>query len=270
MAANDPDLNKIRPLKKVCKLIRFHQIRVPLIIILLKKICSLENISAEFEALEKIAINSQGDVRSAINDLQSLARIDKIIRVEDTKILTNRTKDVNLFETLKGVFSAKSPQKAIKIINYSSVNFDDFLLSISDNMPLRYLDFKDLSIAYDLLSKADMVRGRIGIENWNLLKYFFNFLAQSTTLSPETYEPFEFIYPPMRIIKLFWSKSHRQKIDKISLKIAKALHVSKRTAINDILPFIKIIIEKDKVNPAVSSLNFDQDEINFIIKMKKL
>lgn len=269
MAANNPDLNKIRPLKRVCKLIRFHQIRVPLIIVLLKRICSLENITAEFEALEKIALNSQGDVRSAINDLQSLASIDKKIRVEDTMLLTNRAKDIPLFETLKGLFSAKSTQEAIHIINYSSVNFDDLLLSISDNMPLRYLDCKDLSLAYDLLSKADMVRGRIGIENWNLLKYFFNLLAQSTTISPGTYRSFEFIYPPIRIIKLFWSKSHRQKIDAISLKIAKRLHVSKRTAIEDILPFIKIILEKTRVDPAVSSLNFDQDEINFIIKMKK-
>ena len=30
MAANDPDIDKLRPLKKVCLLVRFHQIRLPL------------------------------------------------------------------------------------------------------------------------------------------------------------------------------------------------------------------------------------------------
>lgn len=270
MAANDPDLKKIRPLKKVCKLIRFKKIRIPLIILLLKKICTNENITAEFNALERIAINSQGDLRSAINDLQSLAITDKIIRVEDTIPLTKRAKDINLIDTLRGIFSAKSSQEAIKIINHSSVNFDDLLLSISDNLPIRYSNSEDLIIAYDLLSKADVVRGRVGIENWTLLKYFFILLAQSTTVSPQTYRSFEFIYPPIRIMKLFWSKNQRQKIDIISSKISKEIHSSKLTVIKSMLPFIKIILEKDKTNPVISSLNLNQDEINFIIKMKKL
>ena len=69
MAANDPDIDKLRPLKKVCLLVRFQQIRIPLVIALLQKICLLEHVKAEFEALERIAQNSRGDVRSAINDL---------------------------------------------------------------------------------------------------------------------------------------------------------------------------------------------------------
>ena len=31
MAANDPDIDKLRPLKKLCVLIRFHEIRIPLV-----------------------------------------------------------------------------------------------------------------------------------------------------------------------------------------------------------------------------------------------
>ncbi len=73
MAANDPDVDKLRPLKKVCLLIRFQQIRIPLVIALLQKICLLEHVKAELEAVERIAENSRGDIRSAINDLQSLS-----------------------------------------------------------------------------------------------------------------------------------------------------------------------------------------------------
>lgn len=270
MAANDPDLQKIRPLKKVCKLIRFHQIRLPLIITLLRKICINENIIAEFEALERIAINSQGDMRSAVNDLQSIAKVGTVVTLKDTLILTNRTKDINLFDTLRGVFSAKSTKEAAKILNYSNIKFDDILLSISDNMPLRYSNLDDLANAYDLLSKADMFRGRVGTENWNLLKYFFNLVAQSTTVSPESFKPFEFVYPPLRIMKLFWTKSQRTKLDSISSKIASSLHVSKTTAKNDILPFIKIMLKKDKTNPIVFSLNLDLLETDYIIKMNKL
>src|SRR4030042_1822484 len=73
MAANNPDIDKLRPLKKECMLIRFHQVRIPLLIALLQKICLLEHVKAEFEALERVAPNSRGDGRSAINDLQSLS-----------------------------------------------------------------------------------------------------------------------------------------------------------------------------------------------------
>jgi len=270
MAANDPDLKKIRPLKKVCKLIRFHKIRPPLIIKLLQEICKNENILAEFEALEKIALNSQGDVRSAINDLQTVAKIRGIIHLKDTMILTSRAKDINLFDTLKGIFSAKSPEEATRILNYSSVNFDDFILSISDNLPHRYTQLNDLATAYDLLSQADMFRGRIGTENWILLKYFFNLMAQASTISPESFRPFDLEYPPLRIIKLFWTKSQRVKIDSISQKIAHTLHLSKISAINEVLPFIKILLEKKRDDSTITCFNFDSDEIDYIIRMKKL
>ncbi|KON33043.1 MAG: hypothetical protein AC479_05885 [miscellaneous Crenarchaeota group-6 archaeon AD8-1] len=259
MAANDPDLRKIRPLKKVCKLIRFHKIRPPLIIKLLQEICKNENILAEFEALEKIALNSQGDVRSAINDLQTVAKIRGIIHLKDTMILTSRAKDINLFDTLKGIFSAKSPEEATRILNYSSVNFDDFILSISDNLPHRYTQLNDLATAYDLLSQADMFRGRIGTENWI-----------ASTISPESFRPFDLEYPPLRIIKLFWTKSQRVKIDSISQKIAHTLHLSKISAINEVLPFIKILLEKKRDDSTITCFNFDSDEIDYIIRMKKL
>ncbi|MCW3998103.1 MAG: replication factor C large subunit [Candidatus Bathyarchaeota archaeon] len=270
MAANDPDLQKIRPLRKVSKLIRFQKIRLPLIITLLQKICERENIKVEFEALERIALNSQGDVRSAINDLQSIVKKEKIVTLKDTLLLSNRTQDINLFDTLRGMFSAKSTKEAAKILNYSNVNFDNFLLSISDNLPLRYSDLDDLANAYDLLSRADMFRGRVGVENWSLLKYFFNLVAQSATVSPESFKPFEFIYPPLRIIKLFWTKSQRIKLDSISLKIARKLHISKITAKKEVLPFIKILLEKEKTSPIASSFELDLAETDYIIKMKKL
>jgi replication factor C large subunit len=73
LAANDPELQKLRPLKKVCDLIRFHRVRLPLIITMLRKICVDERVNTDLEALESIAENSHGDLRSAINDLQGLA-----------------------------------------------------------------------------------------------------------------------------------------------------------------------------------------------------
>ncbi len=137
MAANDTDLLKLRPLKKVSELIRFQQVRIPLIILMLRRICVKEGIDAELEALERIAENSRGDVRSAINDLQSLAEEGKVLRLQDTLALSSRNRDISMQETLKGVFSAESFTEAITLLNRSGVDYDELLLSVSDNLPLQ-------------------------------------------------------------------------------------------------------------------------------------
>ena len=270
MAANDTDQKKLRPLKKVCQLIRFQQVRIPLIITTLRRICVAENIEAEFEALERIAQNSLGDMRSAINDLQSIAEGKQILTLQDTMFLSARNKDIGMYETLKGVFSAESPREAAMVLNHSSVNYDDFLLSISDNLPLRYPDSTDLAIAYDMVSRADVFRGRVGTENWHLLRYFFNLLAEAGTVSPRSFKPFDFIFPPMRIMKLFWTKSKRTKLENVCAKIALKCHVSRSTAKTDIVPFVKIILEKQKSSPIVSWLKLEPDDVDYLLKMNKL
>jgi len=269
MAANDPDLKKLRPLKKVCHLIRFQPVRIPLIITMLRRICVRENIEAEFEALERIAQNSQGDMRSAINDLQSIAEGRRVLRLQDTMFLSFRNKDVGMYETLKGVFSAESVGEAANLLNRSSVKYDEILLSMSDNLPLRYLDSLELANAYDLVSRADIFRGRVGTENWRLLRYFFNLLAEASTVSPRSFKPFEFIYPPIRVMKLFWTKNKRLKMESICAKIALKCHVSRRTAKKDIVPFLKIILKKQKSSPIISWLKLESDEVDYLTKMNK-
>lgn len=269
MVANDPDLKKLRPLKKVCHLIRFQPVRIPLIITMLRRICVRENIEAEFEALERIAENSQGDMRSAINDLQSIAEGKRVLRLQDTMFLSFRNKDVGMYETLKGVFSAESVGEAANLLNRSSVKYDEILLSMSDNLPLRYLDSLELANAYDLVSRADIFRGRVGTENWRLLRYFFNLLAEASTVSPRSFKPFEFIYPPIRVMKLFWTKNKRLKLESICAKIALECHVSRRTAKKDIVPFLKIILKKQKSSPIISWLKLESDEIDYLTKMNK-
>jgi replication factor C large subunit len=267
MAANDPDIDKLRPLKKLCLLVRFQQVRIPLIIALLQKICLLENIKAEFEALERIAQNSRGDVRSAINDLQSLSEENHYLTLQDTTMLSSRNKDTSMDETLRQYFSTKSIVEASSLLSYSSIDYDEFLLSVSDNLPRRYSDPIELAGAYDFISKGDMFRGRIGTENWHLLKYFFNELVQAAAINPQSYKQFEFITPPIRIITLFWTKGKRNMLNTICGKIGTQCHVSREIAKHDIVPYLRIILQKQKSNALMDWFKFTPDEVEFLAKM---
>ena len=92
----------------------------------------------------KIAQNSKGDVRSAINDLQSISEENQVLTLQDTMALSSRNKDISMDETLRGFFSAKSVAEASSLLSRSSVDYDDFLLSVSDNLPRRYTDPESL------------------------------------------------------------------------------------------------------------------------------
>jgi replication factor C large subunit len=267
MAANDPNIDKLRPLKKECLLIRFHQIRIPLIIALLQKICLLEHVKAEFEALERIAQNSRGDIRSAINDLQSISEENRNLTLQDTVMITSRNKDTSMDETLRQFFSAKSIAEVSSLLSYSSIDYDDFLLSVSDNLPKRYTAPIELAAAYNFVSQADLFRGRIGTENWHLLKYFFNELARAAAINPESYKPFELITPPIRIITLFWTKGKRNTLNSICSKIGAQCHISREAAKADFVPFIKIILQKNRSSPLVDWFKFTPEEVDFLIKV---
>jgi len=270
MAANDPDLQKLRPLKKVSALVRFYQVRIPLIIAMLQKICQKEHVKAEFEALERIAENSRGDVRSAINDLQSLAETTKTLTLQDTIVLSARNKDVSMDETLRSYFSAESLLEAAMLLSRSSVDYDDLLMAVGDNLPLRYTDPSDLAKAYDYVSQADMYRGRIGVENWHLLRNFFNSLSQAAGVSPQSYKPFALISPPIRVITLFWTKGRRTMLEAVCGKIGQRCHVSRATAKEDFVPYIKALLTKKKADAIVSWLELQPEEVEFLTKMNRL
>jgi replication factor C large subunit len=269
MAANDCDLEKLRPLKKLCLLIRFQQTRIPLIILALKKICEQEHIKYEFEALEKIATNSQGDVRSAINDLQGLSEEGKTLTEQDTLAIGLRSKDLSMYDTLKGYFAVKNLAEATTLLNYSNVEYDDLLMSIGDNMPRRHTDPIKLAEAYDYLSQADVFRGRIGTENWHLLKYFYNNLAQAAAVDPESYKPFEFISPPIRVITLFWTKNKRTLLNNICIKIGVQCHISKYEAKMIFIPYLRLMLQqKKKTSTLIEWLKLTAEEVTFLTSLK--
>jgi hypothetical protein len=137
-------------------------------------------------------------------------------------------------------------------------------------MTIFYFQLADLAQAYDLVSRADVFRGRVGTENWRLLKYFFNLLAEAATVSPKSFKPFEVISPPIRIMKLYWTKGKRTKLKNICAKIALKCHVSQTTAKTDIVPFVNIILEKQKSSPIISWLKLEPDEVDYLTKMNKI
>jgi replication factor C large subunit len=201
--------------------------------------------------------------------LQSLAETTKTLTLQDTMVLSVRNKDISMDETLREYFSAKSLADASTLLSRSSVDYDDLLMAVADNLPLRYADPEDLAEAYDFVSQADIFRGRVGMENWHLLKYFYNALAEAAAVSPESYRPFAFISPPIRVITLFWTKGKRTMLNDICAKIGERCHVSRETAKEDFVPMVKTLIAKQKAAQVISWLELAPEEVDFLAKMNR-
>ena len=172
-------------------------------------------------------------------------------------------------DTLRGYFTAKSIAEVSSLLSYSSIDYDDFLLSVSDNLPKRYTDPAELAAAYDFVSQADVFRGRIGTENWHLLKYFFNSLSQAAAVNPESAKPFTLITPPIRIITLFWTKGKRTMLDGICGKIGVQCHVSHGKAKHEFVPFVKELLQKQNSAPLAAWFKFTPEEVDFLVKMNR-
>ena len=87
LTANDPWKPKLMPLRNHCKMIRFNRIHSASIEKRLKEICSVEGVMAEDGVLKNLARWSQGDLRSAISDLQIAAYGSDTLTNDDLQTL---------------------------------------------------------------------------------------------------------------------------------------------------------------------------------------
>jgi len=140
------------------------------------------------------------------------------------------------------------------------------LLAIHDNLPLRYRDPENLATAYNILSRADVFRGRIGTEVWRLLPYVYDLLAQSTTIAPKTFQPFNPIFPPTKFSLLKWTGRERAILESICAKIAGKCHISKRLANLEFIPFLRMIFKKEseRATKIATWLELDEKSLEYI------
>lgn len=159
-------------LKQMCKLVRFYDPYPNSVLNLLKKICLKESIFADQKVLQTIADRCKGDIRSAVNDLQSLCTDKTQIDMKSLDVLGYRDREKDIFNALREIFKTRN----IKAIHEKLSNLDVDpklrILWICENLPKEYIDTNDLANGYNALSKADVFLGRTAKrQNYALWSY---------------------------------------------------------------------------------------------------
>jgi len=235
LTANDPYIPKLSSVRKKCKLIELEDVKISDILNILKKILKKEKIEYDDELLMKIAKQSKGDLRAAINDLE-VSYIGKEA-IKDVH-LSEREKKEDIFEILRTIFKKRDVKN---LADKLSVDFDELILWLEENLPKEYYE-KDLAKGFDILSKVDILRNRMKTKNyWRLLVYIRDLLIYGVALSKEyASERFTSYRRNQRILKYWIAKQKNLKRKEIAFNLSKKLHTSTKKIINDFYFYEKI------------------------------
>jgi len=257
MTCNDVWQSKLSPVRQKSKLIEMKMLNIGIIVSLLSRICEKENINKNPQVLKQIAIKAQGDLRAAINDLESYSHNHEIL------IDTEEKRDVedNIFNILRRLFKERQDFK--NLFDSTSMSLDEVLLWIEENIPKEYKN-EALAKAYHALGNADVFRGRIyKNQSWRFLLYQNIFQSAGISYAkPSPLEGFTKYERPKRILKIWLNNQKIAKKKTIAQKLAKFSHYSSKQAIQDV-NLLKPILRQPDVQ---KRLKFSDEEIAFLEK----
>jgi replication factor C large subunit len=255
MAANEKSL-RIRKLVKACKMIEFEPVPSRLLILLLDHILQSEGVKIGSGDRKLIVDNSRGDIRSLINSAQSRAAGYSTVSNKDII-------DVDIADAINGYFSAGSMEQAMQFIKKADVLYPDpryrptspeerqkdMLSALFSSIVSSHIEQCDLALLLDVLSRADVIVGRVNASRqWHLLKYVNSIIAtglyEKSRQKGIKYSQYMMPWPVMGPI---FARS--QSTRKILNELALALHISRSSAgLFYLSYFIRIMID-EKIDP---------------------
>ncbi len=174
---------KFRPLRDKTIAIEFKPVPTMDVYAKLERIAKELRLDAPPEALEALSVHSIGDLRSAINDLESIARGKGAVAVEDVEKLSVRDRQDYTPAIVLNIFAAKTLWEARKSINQAYIEHEELFDWIYENLPLILDDKRDLAEGLEALSRADIYAKRARMSSYRLQKYMFNAMTGGVAFS---------------------------------------------------------------------------------------
>lgn len=258
--ANDIWGKKISNLKKKCELIELKIISPSQTKEFLKKILEKENKKIPLDILNKISINSRGDLRSAINDLEASIYSESPEEIQ----IYERNKKEDIFQIIKYIFQEKADEKMLFSFDKLDAPLDEIMLWIEENIPKVYKG-EDLYRAYLRLGKADIFKGRIYKQQyWRFLVYenIFSSYGVSQAKGDKEINGFFKYSKPERILKIWLNNIKNAKKQTIAEKFSKKVHVGKKRILKEWKEVVNIL-----KNPVIQKeLKLEKEEIAYLNK----
>lgn len=250
------------------ELVEYKRLNQRDVISALVRILKREGITVPKEILTEIAKRSSGDLRAAINDLQTIVAGG----YEDAKyVLAYRDVEKTVFQSLGMVFSSDNAKRAKLALMNLDMSPDEFLLWVDENIPHMYLKPEEMARAYEAISRADIYLGRAQrTGNYSLWKYAIDMMTAGVAVAGTKKKGFAKFYPPNTLKMLAESKEERSIRDSIIKKIMKEMHMSKLEAL-ETMKILRTIFENnlDLAAHFTVFLELTEKEVEFLAGKEK-
>ncbi|MBR7123911.1 MAG: replication factor C large subunit [Candidatus Methanomethylophilaceae archaeon] len=238
----------------------------------LKKIVAAEGIEADTEALAAIAANSNGDMRAAVRDLESIAMGRTVITEADTEHLSNRIVQKSIYDLMYNVFRKNAPSAARKMMMDVDEDTDMVMLWVDENMPYEYKDRGDLVRGYERLSRADIFMGRIRRRQYyGFLRYASDMMSMGVASAKKSsFVNRERFRTPSYLTKMSRSKGMRSTKKEACLKLAEFTHNSTKRVSMDVVPALRQILQNDPEMRVmlIRKAELEEDELAYVMGVK--
>jgi replication factor C large subunit len=259
ITANDIWNRKFSELRRKTELIQLKEIDYKTIKDVMISILRSEKKFIDNDVLTNIAIKASGDLRAAINDLQTAASLPDPSEI----LISERNKEIDIFSALRIIFKGKPSNALLRIFDSVKKPIDEILLWVEENIPAEYQG-EELAKAYDALSKVDIFKRRIYRQQyWRFLVYENAFLSYGISSAKKSEKTgFTSYKKPTRILKMWLNNRRIEKKKSIAKKYSKYVHVGERRALKE-FPTIKSFLLKPEIQ---KELKLSEEEIEYLNK----
>ncbi len=258
ITANNIWDKQFTPLRRKSEIIQLKEIDYKTIKDTLIFILRKEKKFVDNNILTNLSIRAKGDLRAAVNDLQTIASMK-----EPSIFMDERNKEVDIFSALRLIFKGKPTSDVLKIFDSVNMSLDEIILWVEENIPAEYQG-EALTKAYDLLSKVDVFKGRIYKQQyWRFLLYENILLSYGISSSKRENKDtgFTSYKKPTRILKIWMNNQRTAKKKSIAQKYARYVHVGEKRAMKE-FPLIRAVIIS---NPKIQKeLRLTEEEIEYL------
>ena len=255
-------------LKNICQLIRFYEPYPSSIIRFLKRICASEGIFADQKVLQNIADRCKGDIRSAVNDLQSISLDKKQVDTTALSALGYRDREKDIFAVLREIFKTSNIQSIRESVSRLDLEPGLLLLWITENLPREYLDLEDMYKAYEYVSKADVFLGRTyRRQHFGLWAYACDYMNGGVAVAKTHSYPNDSYSFPTWLRERKMDRTGENVKESLFSKISKITHSSNKKTKEMIYPFFKNMFCNNTpfAIEMKNKLNLSESEIKYLL-----
>lgn len=254
MAANDPDSDEVRKLGSSVTRIEFRRPETEVVRKRLERVALKEKAHLSPEEIEKIAMAANGDLRAALNFLQS-------------GIPAQKDEEMTAAESVNAFFDAPDEKSALRALRAYPGQPREKLRDIFTAVTRSHVHEERKAGALDVLSRADVLMGRmIRGKDWRLLRYLDPMLASQLWKSLGDGGPrFTLDAVPWPLQLRIWNDS--KKLKEVAGLAGKRLGVSQRGFLVEDMPYLLLLSgQLEFRDELVKSLGLEENYELFLAK----